>query len=200
MPEVFANMTAELAAVGETLYQTNYLEPNTPACLTYAEGKDYYRGFIGPLCFAKSPLPPTPPPVPPRSFALRRGSDCLVADGQSVVAAPCTSRASEKVWVEDRNENGWLALGWPAPRFLKVDEHPAPNLTTKVGFCTRGHVYLSPDESGTAHAQGYSFNDSSGQLQSSYCVGFGCLDVPADGSAAHTAWCKEVAGGWEQVY
>lgn len=54
-PQVFANMSAALAAVGKTVYQTAYAEPNTPACMSYAQGKTYYRGFIGPLCFEKLP-------------------------------------------------------------------------------------------------------------------------------------------------
>ena len=72
--------------MGATKYQTDYAEPNTTECMTYAQGKEYYRGFIGPLCFEKSPVPPAPAPKP---FALQHGKQCLAHDGLVVFAQAC---------------------------------------------------------------------------------------------------------------
>ena len=38
-----------------TLWWAAYAEPNTTKCMTYAQGKSFYRNFIGPLCFDKLP-------------------------------------------------------------------------------------------------------------------------------------------------
>lgn len=196
-PAIFANMTAELAAEAKTVFQTNYPEPGTDECLSYAQGKSYYRGFIGPLCFAKSPMPPSPPPKP---FALKRGGDCLVGSGASAVAQPCTSTAADRVWTVPVYGPGMAIVGTAGPRYLKVDEQPRGNVTTKAGFCTRGDVHLDPDAGQGKTAQGFVLDEATGQIRSTYCVGFGCLAVPGNGSFAHTSHCTAGSGGWRQDF
>ena len=46
-PGLFNQMTAALAEHAKTVYQTRYAEPDTDACLTNAQAKMYYKGFIG---------------------------------------------------------------------------------------------------------------------------------------------------------
>lgn len=117
--------------------------PGARHCLSYAQGKSYVEGFNRPpLCFAKSPIPPAPPPKP---FALKRGGDCLVGSGVSAVAQPWTSTAAYRVWTVPVYGPRMAIAGTAGPRYLKVDEQPRGNVTTKAGFCTRGDVRLDPD-------------------------------------------------------
>ena len=123
----------------------------------------------------------------------------MVSGGASAVAKPCigilavlndTDAAgndptgvdadADAVWTTDPNHPGWIAVGKPAgapPRFLKVDEYPTGNITTKAGFCTRGRVYLNHDAGEGSYAQGFVFDGATGQIHSTYCVGYECLAV-----------------------
>lgn len=91
MPDVWKSMLSKLLAHGKTVYQTDYAEPGTDACLTGAQAASYYVGhntcppnspsynpsgdkcdstilrpYLGPMCFHNlPPVPPTPPAPPP---------------------------------------------------------------------------------------------------------------------------------------
>lgn len=207
-PEAYANMTMALAKIGATVYQTAYAEPNTTQCLSYAQGKKYYHGFIGPLCFAQSPIPPAPPPKP---FLLQSGDLCLGTRNTSIVAKQCSSDpAADKVWfttpsdsLEDEPGSGWLfTVTEQEDRYVKIDEHTAPNVTKKADFCRRGRVYLNPDAGHVATAQGFTVNTTSASLQSTYCDSelYRCLVVPTNGTAAHGGSCDDPQARWKQVF
>jgi hypothetical protein len=104
MPQLFESLRLKLLAQGRTLYQTDYAEPGTEACLNGTQARSLYRGvdvngtetaFLGPMCFTKLPPvpPPLPPPPPPVAFALHLatseagdhvlgGEWCLVGEAQ----------------------------------------------------------------------------------------------------------------------
>jgi hypothetical protein len=155
-------MQRELTAMGETVYQTDYPEPNTTECISNEQAEQLYGGFIGPMCFKKSPFPPSPPPPPPRRFSLSRGygssRQCLqpaVGKGASIVAGPCVGGDADAVWEAEYGgstdpEEGWVAYynasaDGGAVSYIKLDEHTDANTTTKADFCRRGRVYLNPD-------------------------------------------------------
>lgn len=46
-PAAFGAMMQALTKRAKTVYQTAWAEPNTPACLTDAQARSFYRGFIG---------------------------------------------------------------------------------------------------------------------------------------------------------
>ena len=214
-PARFAQMQAELAAMGAGVYQTNYPEPNTTACLTDRAAKEFYGGFIGPVCFHTSPVPPPPPLTP---FALTRASGaqhaCLrPGPGADLVAAACSGAGgaagqADARWVQDVNaEDGWLAWSTAGNaselRYVKVDEHAAPNVTTRADFCVRGRVYLNPDPgaSGDTH-QGFLLESVLGSLGSTLCSSpaHHCLVVPPNGSSAAGGPCADAAAaGWQRV-
>eukprot|EP00038_Savillea_parva_P017529 m.20629 g.20629 ORF g.20629 m.20629 type:complete len:718 (-) comp3812_c0_seq1:251-2404(-) len=227
-PDVFANMSRALDAMGATYYQTNYSQPNT-TCITDAQAESYYGGFIGPVCFETSPFPPSPPPPPPRRMSLSRstpsgGRQCLHRAGPSnIVAGPCTesradSRASSEsstdmTWVADASQAsgggpGWLAYeaqGNTTLYYIKLNEHTTANVSTKGQFCIRGSVYLNADAGvGTVHHQGYTLDTSTGTMQSTICTSpqYMCLNVPFDGATAASGGpCdSNEAKGWVAKY
>lgn len=216
-PSVFSMMERELAAMGETVYQTDYAEPNTTECITNEQAEQLYGGFIGPMCFKKSPFPPTPPPPPPRRFSLSRqhasGRQCLQPApglGAHIMAGPCSGGTADAVWAAEYGptpEQGWVAheSGNGTLSYIKLDEHTDANTTTKADFCRRGRVYLNADAGNPNQAthQGFVFSVSNGTIGSTYCDSplYRCLVVPESGDAAHGGSCDDAdAKGWVQTF
>ena len=152
LPTLFKQMSTALAEHAKTVYQTRYAEPGTEACLTNAQAKAYYKGFIGPMCFGTLPPlpPPPPPPPPPPVFELRRGDggaeECLLASDGEVRAGPCdASKAPAGVvayesahWIADALYGDYLAaVTGPSGehQFVKVR---SPKLT--VEFSQSSHT------------------------------------------------------------
>ena len=111
-PALFASLMTELEKQRHTVYQTDFVEPDTHACMDANQLRAYYGNFLGPPC-AKTlppglppPAPPAPAPAPPvgPAFAMKRGGLCLAPGGTApagrafltVVAAPCTD--ASKHW------------------------------------------------------------------------------------------------------
>ena len=46
-PALFSEMTTALAEHAKTVYQTRYAEPDTEECMTKAQARIYYQGFLG---------------------------------------------------------------------------------------------------------------------------------------------------------
>jgi hypothetical protein len=71
-PALFESLRQKRLEEGKSIYQTDYAEPGTAACLNGSQARNLYRNvdvngtqtpFLGPMCF--SVLPPVPPPPQP---------------------------------------------------------------------------------------------------------------------------------------
>lgn len=99
-------------------------------------------------------------------------------------------------------------------RYIKLDEHKAPGVATKADFCIRGRLYLGAQVSATGNThQGFAFDQKTGTIQSSYCVGapYHCLAVghasASGGSSggsgsgsAHGGPCSGKDAEWTRTY
>ena len=144
---------------------------------------------------------------------MRGSGECLrPGPNSTIVAAPCEGGAADAGWVEDvAPRSGWLA--WAQPgfgagdgpkiRYIKIDEHAAPNVTSRADFCIRGRMYLNPSMGQGLQQQSFLFENTTGTLGSTMCVGsrFHCLVVGSDGAEAHGGPCiGSQATGWKRVF
>ena len=91
MPEVYNKLHARLVALGNSTYQTTYIEPGLK-CLTPEQAKIHYRGFRGPPCFNASDFPGIPPtPAPTRNAFQLASMDRQWCLGKKLEVVPCTT-------------------------------------------------------------------------------------------------------------
>ena len=131
-----------------------------------------------------------------------------LAEERAEAEAEASAVGSAAAGASSSSSSSSRRLAWAGASrllYVKVDEHRAPNATSRADFCVRGRVYLnpSPGAAGGLQDQGFVVENATGTLGSTMCVGvpYHCLVVAADGTRARGGPCSgSQATGWRRVY
>lgn len=125
---------------------------------------DFYKGFLGPSCFAVPPVP-----LPPVYMVQEAQGRCLGTDASSMaVFEPCQPEKTHQRWLFDphyhflqQDNETYVGGNW-----LKLNE---ANCTGQA-CCARGFLWMNPLQT-QPHVQGFTLVNTTGtvQLRSSVC-------------------------------
>ena len=188
MPQKYAEMHARLMAVGNTTFQTDYIEQGL-ACISAEQAAVFYKGFRGPQCFAgTAPVVPTPAPTPGVGFqhagAEGKGELCLTSDRKLRLAACSGTRSAGGAladaalppqWMVGDAKTGELQSTQSQGLCIKLEEEKGWNCANQKGSNATvtglGQCSSGPGAHG-AHASNYFYLTprSAGAITSSVLI------------------------------